>query len=164
MAIFDYKTGDFFWVLTQTCPPTEVTAIFYLRKFLGGEKLLDKCQWNNFKRPERGLKLFSHVSDRFSDLFSRCSNHFRVSFLFFGAISVCRRAALRKKQVRQAATARGGCCAPVLAMPQVGPDSLPNSCAKLLPRHGRLEPSVAESWGTPSSMGRFGGHEQQHAF
>ena len=25
MAIFDYKIGDFFRFLTQTCPPTEVT-------------------------------------------------------------------------------------------------------------------------------------------
>ena len=28
MAIFDYKTGDFLRFLTQTCPPTEVTAIY----------------------------------------------------------------------------------------------------------------------------------------
>ena len=28
MAIFDYKIGDFLRYLTQTCPSTEVTAIF----------------------------------------------------------------------------------------------------------------------------------------
>ena len=39
-----------------------------------GEKLLEKCRWTIFKRPERGFKMFGHVSDRFSDLF----------FLFFG--------------------------------------------------------------------------------
>ena len=27
---------------------------------LGGETLLEKCRWNIFKRPERGLKLFGH--------------------------------------------------------------------------------------------------------
>ena len=35
------------------------------------------------KQPERGLKLFGHVSDRFSGLFSCFSNHFRVKLEFF---------------------------------------------------------------------------------
>ena len=35
------------------------------------------------KRCERGLKCFRHVSDRFSDPFSRFSNHFSYQFNFF---------------------------------------------------------------------------------
>ena len=40
----------------------------FLCKFLGGEKLLKKCRWM-FKQPERGFKIFGHVSYCFSDLF-----------------------------------------------------------------------------------------------
>ena len=44
-------------------------------------------------RRERGLQIFGHVSDRFSDPFSRFSNHFSDrSKTFSGAISFCRHA------------------------------------------------------------------------
>ena len=33
-------------------------------------KRLEKCRWEIFKRRERGLNIFGHVSVRFSDLFS----------------------------------------------------------------------------------------------
>ena len=51
----------------------------------------------SFKRSERGLKYFGHLSDRFSGLFSRFSNRFSCQIkIFSGAISFCRHAALTK--------------------------------------------------------------------
>ena len=34
----------------------------YLLQTLGGENLLEKCWWEIFKQPERGLNFFVHVS------------------------------------------------------------------------------------------------------
>ena len=71
--------------------------LFFVQ-ILGSEKLLkfvEKCRWKTFKRPERGLTFFKHVSDRFSDLFSRFSNRFSCQIKnFSGAVSFCRHAAL----------------------------------------------------------------------
>ena len=54
-------------------------------QILGSENLVEKCRWELFKRRERGLNFFGHVSDRFSDPFSRVSNHFLVPiYNFFG--------------------------------------------------------------------------------
>ena len=51
----------------------------FLVQILGGEKLLEKVLVRNlFERRERGLIFFGHVSDRFSDPFSRFSNNFRT--------------------------------------------------------------------------------------
>ena len=62
--------------------------MFFVVQLLGGEKLLEKCRWKHFERPERGLTFFKHVSDRFSDLLSCSSNHFSHRFKSVsGAIS-----------------------------------------------------------------------------
>ena len=62
----------------------------------GGEKLLEKCRWSMFKRPERGLTFFGHVSDPLSDIFFlRFFKPLFVSIKTFSrAISFCKRAAL----------------------------------------------------------------------
>ena len=61
-------------------------------------------RWNTFRKvpvkyfnwPERGLTFLGHVSDRFSDLFSRFSNRFSCQIKFVsGTVSFCRRAALK---------------------------------------------------------------------
>ena len=39
--------------------------------------------------------MFGHISDRFSDLFPRFSNHFFSNQNNFGAVSFCRRATLK---------------------------------------------------------------------
>ena len=65
-------------------------------------KICWKCRWNIFKRPERGSKCFGHVSDRFSDPFSRFSNRFSYHFkkLFGGSfvLQACRPNKLGHKQ------------------------------------------------------------------
>ena len=71
-----------------------VKNVFWVQ-ILGGEKLLEKCRWEIFKRQERGLDLFGRVSDRFPDPFSRFWKHFSYWFEnYWEAISFCRRAAL----------------------------------------------------------------------
>ena len=84
-----------FFVSVATPAEPRAEEKLYLCKFWGGEKLFEKCGWNIFKRPERGLNIFKHVSGRFSDLFSRFSIPFSYQFkLFSGAVSFCRRATL----------------------------------------------------------------------
>ena len=51
----------------------------YFLQSLGGEKLLQRCRSNIFKRPERGLRISDHVSDRFSDIFRVFQIIFRVN-------------------------------------------------------------------------------------
>ena len=61
------------------------------------------CRWEIFKWRERGLTLIGHVSDRFSDPFSRFSNHLSDRYeVLSGAISFCRRAALTIRWRRDA--------------------------------------------------------------
>ena len=59
MAIFDYKTGDLLRFLTQTCPPTEVTALYiYIEK----EKEIEKergSERESEREGERELSLLS---------------------------------------------------------------------------------------------------------
>ena len=48
-----------------------------------------------FTRQERGLNIFGHVSDRFSDSLSRFANHLSYQIEHFsGEVLFCRRAAL----------------------------------------------------------------------
>ena len=65
-------------------------------QIFGSENLLEKCRCDFFRWPERGLKLFGHVSDRFSDLSSRFSKRFSCQATnVSGAILFCKRATLK---------------------------------------------------------------------
>ena len=52
-----------------------VVKNLFLVQILDREHLFGKCRWHSLKRPEKGLDFFGHVSERFSDLFWRFSNH-----------------------------------------------------------------------------------------
>ena len=60
---------DFFSMVTPGEPRREKSIVH----LLGGEPLLEKCRREIFKRRERGLTFFGHVSDRFWSFCSRLS-------------------------------------------------------------------------------------------
>ena len=84
----------FYWLATAARPRDD--TYFNCFAYFGRWKTFRKVPVKCFKRPERGLTFFGHVSDRFSNLFSRFSNCFflRQSKNCLGAMSFCRRAGL----------------------------------------------------------------------
>ena len=81
-------------------PPLQILTVknyfFLFLQILGGEKLLEKCRWNIFKRPDGGLIFSVTFRIVFRISFSRFSNRFRVKLFLFRGNSFCRLAALRK--------------------------------------------------------------------
>ena len=57
--------------------------LFTFWQMKGGEELLEKCRVIKLWRPERGLRIFGHVSDRFRILFRVLQTVLRVKLLYF---------------------------------------------------------------------------------
>ena len=85
------------WLAWPPLQSLAATKKLLFVQIFGGEKLLEKCRSNTFERPERGITFFrTRFGSLFSDLFFRVFQTVFVSNCnFSGAVSFCRRAALR---------------------------------------------------------------------
>ena len=66
---------------------------FFLVQTVGGDKLLEKCRWNIFKRPERGLKFSDTFRIVFRIFFGVFQTVFRVKLTVLGGnfvLQTCR--------------------------------------------------------------------------